>query len=116
MSRAVGVQKQQEAQKAKALWKMKAAKDAGEEYYDLTREDNILRRNKTRLAHWAGIEVQIPSLFEDNSASWVRIVIGVDEYVTESMLTETQEDVASGKPTAKARPRKKPTATLTYVS
>ena len=52
MSRAVGVKKPQEAQKAKALWKMKAAKDAGEEYYDPTREDNILGRNKTRLALW----------------------------------------------------------------
>ena len=41
MSRAVGVKKSQEAQKAKALWKMKAAQDAGEEYYDPTREDNI---------------------------------------------------------------------------
>ena len=30
MSRAVGVKKPQEVQKAKALWKMKAAKDAGE--------------------------------------------------------------------------------------
>ena len=40
----------QEAQKAKGLWKMKAAKDAGEEYYDPVREDNILERNKTRLA------------------------------------------------------------------
>ena len=38
MSRAVGVKKPQVAQKAKALWKMKAAKDAGEEYYDPTRE------------------------------------------------------------------------------
>ena len=52
MSRAVGDQKPQEAQKAKALWKMKAAKDAGEEYYDPEREDNILGRNKTRLALW----------------------------------------------------------------
>ena len=34
MSRAVGVKKPQEAQKAKALWKKKAAKDAVEEYYD----------------------------------------------------------------------------------
>ena len=34
MSRAVGVKKPLEAQKAKALWKIKAAKDAGEEYYD----------------------------------------------------------------------------------
>ena len=52
MSRAVGDQKPQEAQKAKALWKMKAAKDAGEEYYDPEREDNTLVRNKTRLALW----------------------------------------------------------------
>ena len=41
MSRAVGVKKPQEAQKAKAFWKVKAAKDAGEEYYDPTREDNM---------------------------------------------------------------------------
>ena len=52
MSRAVGVKKPQEAQKAKALWKMKAAKDAGEEYNDPTREDNIKGRNETRLALW----------------------------------------------------------------
>ena len=52
MSRAVGVEKPQEAQKAKALWKMKAAKDAGEEYHDPTREENILGRIKTRLALW----------------------------------------------------------------
>ena len=37
---------------AKALWKMKAAKEAGEEYYDPTRVDIILGRNKTRLALW----------------------------------------------------------------
>ena len=35
---------------SKSLWKMKAAKDAGEEYCDPTHEDNILRRNKARLA------------------------------------------------------------------
>ena len=52
MSRDLGVKKPQEAQKAKALWKMKAAKDPGEEYYDPTREDNILGRNKTRSALW----------------------------------------------------------------
>ena len=52
MSGAEGVKKPQEAQKAKALWKMKAAKDAGEEYYDPTSEDNIGRRNETRLALW----------------------------------------------------------------
>ena len=52
MSRAVGVEKPQEALKAQVLWKMKAAKDAGEEYHDPTREGNILGRNKTRLALW----------------------------------------------------------------
>ena len=52
ISRAVGVKKPQEAQNANALWKMKAAKDAGEEYYDSAREDNIRRRNETKLALW----------------------------------------------------------------
>ena len=33
------------------------------------------------------VEVQVPSLFQDNTASWVRIVNGVDKYVTESMPT-----------------------------
>ena len=46
----------------------------------------------------------------------VRIVNGVDKYVTESMLTKEEEDIASGKPIAKARPRQKPTETLTSVS
>ena len=51
MSRAMEMKKPQQAQKAKTLWKMKA-KDAGEEYYDPECEDNVLRRNKTRLALW----------------------------------------------------------------
>ena len=62
------------------------------------------------------IEVQIPSLFEDNTVSWIRIVSGVGTYVTESMLTKKEEDIASGKPIAKAKPRQKPTVTLTAVS
>ena len=62
------------------------------------------------------IEVQIPSLFEDNTASWVRIVNGVEKSVTEPMLTKKEEDIASVKPIAKARPRQKPIVTLTSVS
>ena len=62
------------------------------------------------------IEVQIPSLFEDITFSWVRIVNCVDTYVTESMLTKKGEDIASGNPIAKARARQKPTGTLTSVS
>ena len=52
MSRAVGEKKPQEAQKAKAFWKVKAAKDAGEEYCGPTRDDNIRGRNETRFALW----------------------------------------------------------------
>ena len=51
MGRAVGV-KPQVVLKAKGLWKIMAAKDAGEEYYDPDRKDIILRGNKTRLALW----------------------------------------------------------------
>ena len=45
-------EKPQEAQKAKALWAMKAAKDRKEDFYDPARKDNILRRNETRLELW----------------------------------------------------------------
>ena len=61
------------------------------------------------------IEVQIPSLFQDSTVSSVRIVNGDDKYVAESMLT-TEEDKASEKPIAKARPRQKLTVTLSSVS
>ena len=47
---------------------------------------------------------------------WVRIVSGIDRYVTESMLIRKEEDIALGKPIAEARPRRKPTVTLTSVS
>ena len=47
MSGAAGVRKPYETQKAKALWKMKAAKDRREDFYD-----NILGRNNTRLELW----------------------------------------------------------------
>ena len=50
MSETLGVKKRpQEAQKAKALWAMKAAKDRREEFYDPARKDDILGRTMTRL-------------------------------------------------------------------
>ena len=52
MSKAVGVKKPQEAQKARAQWTMKAAKDRREEFYDPARGKDILGRNKTRLELW----------------------------------------------------------------
>ena len=42
------------------------------------------------------IEVQVLSLFQDNTFSWVRVVNGV-EYVTEPMPTAKEEDIASVK-------------------
>ena len=62
------------------------------------------------------LKFRFHNLFQDHTASWVRIVNGVDKYVTDSMLTKEEEDTASGKPIAEARPRQKPTVTLTSVS
>ena len=61
-------------------------------------------------------EVLVKSLFRDDTASWVRIVNGVDEYVTESMLTKEEGDIALETPIAKARQRQMSTVTLTPVS
>ena len=47
-----GERKEDEEEAQKAKWKMKAAKDAGGEYYDPTRGGNIQGRNKTTLALW----------------------------------------------------------------
>ena len=47
------------------------------------------------------IEVQVPSLFQDNTVSRVSIVNGFDKYVTESLPTAKEEDIASVKPLLK---------------
>ena len=52
MSRAAGDKKPHETPKAKALWKMKTAKDRRKGFYDPERKDNILGRNTTRLELW----------------------------------------------------------------
>ena len=46
MSRVVGVKKPQEAQKAKALWAMRAPEDKKEEFYDPAREEDVTERVK----------------------------------------------------------------------
>ena len=49
--RAVGVKKPQKAQKAKVLWKMKAAKEREKNTATPpTREDNIKGRNETKIS------------------------------------------------------------------
>ena len=65
------------------------------------------------------VEIMIEYFFRDRTVSWVRIVNGINKYMTE---TSEQIPVASvenrvvGKPLAKAKPRPKPTLTLTLVS
>ena len=66
-----------------------------------------------------GVEIKIESLFGDNACSWVRIVNGINKYVTE---TSEEVHVASvgekstGKPVAEARPRQTSNLTLSPVS
>ena len=62
------------------------------------------------------IEVLVESLFQYRAASWVRIVSGIDKYVTDSMQTKEEEHGASERLVAKARPQLKPAVTLSSVS
>ena len=97
--------------------------EEGQEMQHLCREYTMPRNEKeTRVIGWIrkntrigpvlnitvcyrdeqySVEVQVPSLFQDDTVSWVRIVNGVDRYVTESMPTTKEEDTASVKPIAK---------------
>ena len=47
------------------------------------------------------IEVYVPSLFQDQTRSWIRTVNGIDKFVREAMPIQ-QEEEDSGKPAAKA--------------
>ena len=61
----------------------------------------------------------VESLFRDGTASWVRIVNGVDKYVIETTETTPNGNVehrSSGKLVAKARPQLKPAVTLSPIS
>ena len=66
-----------------------------------------------------GIEMLIESLFRDGTASWVRIVNGINKFVTETSETislANAEHRAAGRPVAKGRPRPKPAVTLSSIS
>ena len=66
-----------------------------------TRIGPVLNMNVCYRDEKYSIEVQVPSLFQDNTVSWVRIVNGVDRYVAESMPTAKEENTASGNPLRK---------------
>ena len=62
-----------------------------------------------------GVEVMIESLFRDRTVSWVRIVNGINKYVTETSEEIPDARVENGctvKLVAKAKPRPKPIFTL----
>ena len=56
------------------------------------------------------IEVQVQSLLQDQTVSWIRIVNGIDKFVREAMPIQVEEK-ALGKPAAKTRPVLKPSST-----
>ena len=62
----------------------------------------------------------IESSFRDRTVSWVRMVNGINKYVTETSeeisVGKRWEQEVHGKPVAKAKPRPMPTLTLTHVS
>ena len=61
----------------------------------------------------------IESLFRDRTVSWVRIVNGINKYVTETseeIPVASVGDRCTGKLVAKARPRPTPTLTSSLVS
>ena len=66
-----------------------------------------------------GIEILIESLFRDRTVSWVRIVNGINKYVTETSETislEDDEHRVTVKLVAKAKPQPKPAVTLSPIS
>ena len=56
------------------------------------------------------VDVEVPSLFDDQTTSWIRIVNGVEKYVREAMPIQEGEE-ASVRPAAKAKPILKPSST-----
>ena len=54
-----------------------------------------------------GGEIMIESLFRDRTVSWVRILTGINKYVTETseeILVTSVENIGTGKLVAKAKP------------
>ena len=69
----------------------------------------VLDKKVCRHEYRYSIEVLNESLFRDRTASWVRIVSGIDKYVTEAVQTKEEEHRDS------ARPQLKPAVTLSSV-
>ena len=69
----------------------------------------VLEKNVCNHYGRYSIEVQVQSLFQYQTVSWIRIVNGIDKFVREAMPLQ-EEEKASEKPAAKARPILKPSS------
>ena len=99
-------------QKGRAEWCIYAVNDSGSRARGWIRKDTkigpFLNIHVYHHEDRYSIEIQVRSLFQDRTASWVRIVDGVEKYVNETTETiQDEEHRALGKPVAKARPRMK---------
>ena len=66
-----------------------------------------------------GFEIMIESLLRDRTVSWVRIMNGINKYVSETSETislENDEHRVTVKLVAKAKPQPKPAVTLSPIS
>ena len=63
-----------------------------------TRIGPVLDTKVCRHEDRKSIEVLVESAFRDRTASWVRIVSGIDKYVTESMQSLEELHRSSGSP------------------
>ena len=78
MSKAAGVKKPNESQKARAIWRMKAARDSGEDFFvtqsarttfweEMKRDWNCGKStSKTQLWHWTTFDVWLRILVKDD--------------------------------------------------
>ena len=94
--------------KVHALWQVRA----------VCREYTLPRDEKENCAKWwiksdargTALNFKTPSSSEDQTTSWIRMVNGVDKFVREAMPIQ-EEEKASVKPAAKARPILKASST-----
>ena len=96
--------------------------------YTLPRSEETSRvrgwfRGNTKIGPALGceglLEITIESSFRDRTVSLVRIVNGINKYVTETseeILVASVENGGTRKPVAKTKPRPKATLTLILVS
>ena len=84
----------------------------GENAHYLDTKKNMRKKDGSVAMHGC-VEFQVPSWFEDPTTSWIRIMNGLEKYVSEAMSIQ-EEERASGKPVAKAKPILKPSSTSNW--